>query len=122
MRLLEASRIKQRAHTNDSNYVRKTGPMLESQRRGAMTRRGKACMSLAVSGKKRCRINGGAAGSVAPQGNKSTDDLRGKLTRNVSWCVAAAGLPRTDQQGPIDAASVAPSLNLRPFCGVLFAI
>jgi hypothetical protein len=46
-----------------------TGPMLASQRCGAKTRSGKACKSPAVSGKKRCRMHGGAPGSGAPRGN-----------------------------------------------------
>jgi hypothetical protein len=48
-----------------------TGPMLSSQRCGAKTRTGKPCMSPAVSGKKRCRMHGGAPGSGAPRGNKN---------------------------------------------------
>jgi len=45
--------------------------MLASQRCGAKTRSGKPCMSPAVSGKKRCRMHGGAEGSGAPRGNKN---------------------------------------------------
>jgi len=54
-----------------SNHQRNTGPMLTSQRCGAKTRSGKPCMSPAVSGKKRCRMHGGAAGSGAPRGNQN---------------------------------------------------
>jgi glucans biosynthesis protein len=45
--------------------------MLSSQRCGARTRSGKPCASPAVSGKKRCRMHGGAHGSGAPAGNKN---------------------------------------------------
>ena len=45
--------------------------MRSSRRCGAKTRSGKPCMSPAVSGKKRCRMHGGAPGSGAPQGNKN---------------------------------------------------
>ena len=45
--------------------------MLSSQRCGARTRSGKPCRSPAVSGKKRCRMHGGAPGSGAPLGNKN---------------------------------------------------
>ncbi len=45
--------------------------MLSSQRCGARTRSGKPCRSPAVSGKKRCRMHGGAPGSGAPRGNKN---------------------------------------------------
>ncbi|HUW73386.1 MAG TPA: HGGxSTG domain-containing protein [Methyloceanibacter sp.] len=45
--------------------------MLASPRCGAKTRRGTSCRAPAVSGKKRCRMHGGAAGSGAPVGNKN---------------------------------------------------
>ena len=45
--------------------------MLASQRCGAKTRSGKPCRSPAVTGKKRCRMHGGAPGSGAPKGNKN---------------------------------------------------
>ena len=51
------------------NHPRNTGPMLSSPRCGARARTGKSCRSPAVSGKKRCRMHGGAAGSGAPKGN-----------------------------------------------------
>ena len=54
-----------------SDHPRNTGPMLSTQRCGAKTRSGKPCMSPAVSGKRRCRMHGGAAGSGAPHGNKN---------------------------------------------------
>ena len=54
-----------------SNHPRNTGPMLASRRCGAKTRSGKSCLSPAVSGKRRCRMHGGAPGSGAPKGNKN---------------------------------------------------
>ena len=56
---------------NGHTPTRNTGPMLESPRCGAKTRSGQACMSPAVSGKRRCRMHGGAQGSGAPRGNKN---------------------------------------------------
>ena len=53
------------------DHPRNTGPMLASPRCGAKTRAGGHCMSPAVSGKARCRMHGGAAGSGAPRGNKN---------------------------------------------------
>ena len=50
---------------------RNTKPMLSSRRCGAKTRSGSPCKSPAVSGKKRCRMHGGAPGSGAPRGNKN---------------------------------------------------
>ena len=54
-----------------SNHPRNTNLMLSSPRCGARTRSGKPCMSPAVSGKKRCRMHGGAEGSGAPLGNRN---------------------------------------------------
>jgi uncharacterized protein YjcR len=52
-------------------HKRNTGPMFSSLRCGAKTRSGSPCRSPAVSGKKRCRMHGGARGSGAPRGNKN---------------------------------------------------
>ncbi|MGO8916465.1 MAG: HGGxSTG domain-containing protein [Stellaceae bacterium] len=65
-----------------SNHVRNTGPMLASKRCGAKTRSGKACMSPAASGKSRCRMHGGAAGSGAPRDNKNALK-HGRFTREA---------------------------------------
>ena len=54
-----------------NNHPRNIRPMLSSPRCGAKTRSGKPCMSPAVSGKKRCRMHGGAPGSGAPLGNQN---------------------------------------------------
>lgn len=48
-----------------------TNGMHAAPRCGARTRRGSACQSPAVSGRKRCRMHGGADGSGAPKGNKN---------------------------------------------------
>ena len=53
------------------HHPRNTGPMLASARCGAKTRSGGSCRSPAVSGKKRCRMHGGAAGSGAPRNNQN---------------------------------------------------
>ena len=53
------------------NHRRNTAPMLTSPRCGARTRSGAPCRSPAVSGKKRCRMHGGAKGSGAPRRNKN---------------------------------------------------
>jgi hypothetical protein len=62
------------------DHVSNTGGMLSSPRCGARTRCGKACKSPAVSGKKRCRMHGGAFGSGAPRGNKNALK-HGRFTR-----------------------------------------
>jgi hypothetical protein len=56
--------------------------MLSSRRCGAKTRSGKPCMSPTVSGKKRCRMHGGAPGSGAPHGNKNALK-HGRYTREL---------------------------------------
>ena len=45
--------------------------MHRSPRCGAKTRKGTACQSPAVKGKRRWRMHGGAKGSGAPLGNKN---------------------------------------------------
>ena len=45
--------------------------MHQSPRCGAKTRQGTPCMAPAVTGKRRCRMHGGAPGSGAPKGNKN---------------------------------------------------
>ena len=65
-----------------ANHPRNTGPMRSSRRCGAKTRSGKPCMSPAVSGKKRCRMHGGAPGSGAPIGQQE---------RAEEWAVHARG-------------------------------
>jgi len=64
------------------NHPRNTRPMLSSPRCGAKTRLGKLCMSPAVSGKRRCRMHGGALGSGAPRGNKNALK-HGRYTREA---------------------------------------
>jgi hypothetical protein len=49
--------------------ARNVGPMMASARCGARTRAGGECLSPAVSGRRRCRMHGGAKGSGAPKGN-----------------------------------------------------
>jgi hypothetical protein len=51
--------------------ARNVGPMMASERCGARTRAGGACRSPAVSGRRRCRMHGGAKGSGAPRGNQN---------------------------------------------------
>lgn len=52
-----------------SDHPRNTGPMRSAPRCGARTRKCTPCQAPAVTGKKRCRMHGGAAGSGAPKGN-----------------------------------------------------
>ena len=52
-------------------HLRNVGPMRQSLRCGAQTRKGTPCAAPAVSGKARCRMHGGAAGSGVPAGNQN---------------------------------------------------
>lgn len=52
-------------------HKRNTAPLRSSLRCGAKTRSGAPCQAPAVSGKKRCRMHGGAKGSGAPKGNQN---------------------------------------------------
>ena len=54
-----------------NDHISNTGPMLASPRCGAKTRSGAMCRSPAVSGRKRCRMHGGAHGSGAPNANQN---------------------------------------------------
>ena len=63
-------------------HKRNTGPMLAGPRCRAKTRSGKSCGSPIVTGKKRCRMHGGAPGSGAPRGNKNALK-RGFYTREA---------------------------------------
>ncbi|MBI5262866.1 MAG: hypothetical protein HY852_13720 [Bradyrhizobium sp.] len=65
-----------------SDHIRNTGPMLASPRCGAKTRRGAACRSPAVHGKKRCRMHGGAPRSGAPTANQNARK-HGLFTRDA---------------------------------------
>jgi uncharacterized membrane protein len=53
------------------DHPRNTLPMRNSPRCGARTRSGKPCQAPALTGKARCRMHGGAAGSGAPKGNRN---------------------------------------------------
>ncbi|MGA7308142.1 MAG: HGGxSTG domain-containing protein [Pseudolabrys sp.] len=56
--------------------------MLSSLRCGARTRSGGTCNSPAVSGKRRCRMHGGAPGSGEPRGNQNAFK-HGRYTRTA---------------------------------------
>ncbi|GLI91094.1 HGGxSTG domain-containing protein [Methylocystis echinoides] len=64
------------------DHPRNTKPMLTSRRCGAKTRSGLPCQAPAVTGKTRCRMHGGAAGSGAPKGNRNALK-NGRFTREA---------------------------------------
>ncbi|GBF26096.1 hypothetical protein MnTg02_01132 [bacterium MnTg02] len=65
-----------------NDHPRNFGPMLKSRRCGAKTRSGRPCQAPSVSGKKRCRMHGGAKGSGAPKGNQNALK-HGRYTREA---------------------------------------
>src|SRR4051794_9668724 len=76
-----------------------------SPRCGARTRSGSPCRSPAVSGKRRCRMHGGAAGSGAPEGKRNGRYRHGLYGREwLELKKALRELPRaTDALAPITA-------------------
>jgi hypothetical protein len=51
---------------------------------GARTRSGQPCKSAPVTGRRRCRMHGGAAGSGAPTGSRNGNFRHGRYTKEVA--------------------------------------
>jgi glucans biosynthesis protein len=51
---------------------------------GARTRSGATCKSAPVTGRRRCRMHGGAAGSGAPSGERNGNFRHGRYTKEVA--------------------------------------
>jgi hypothetical protein len=60
-----------------------TGTVSRPGRCGARTRSGVACKSAPVTGRRRCRMHGGADGSGAPRGSKNGNYKHGRYTEEV---------------------------------------
>jgi hypothetical protein len=54
-----------------------------ASRCGARTRSGQPCRSLAVNGKARCRMHGGAKGSGGPTGPRNGNYRTGRYTKET---------------------------------------
>ena len=52
----------------------------QAPRCGARTRSGRPCQSPAVTGRRRCRMHGGAPGSGGPKGSRNGNYKRGLYT------------------------------------------
>lgn len=50
---------------------------------GAKTRSGAPCKSAPVTGRRRCRMHGGAAGSGAPSGSRNGNYKHGRYTAEM---------------------------------------
>ena len=55
----------------------------DAARCGASTRSGKPCRSPAVTGRRRCRMHGGAQGSGGPRGARNGNYKHGRYTAEV---------------------------------------
>jgi hypothetical protein len=75
-----------------------TGAVSQASRCGARTRSGAPCKSAPVTGRRRCRMHGGAAGSGAPSGSKNGNYKHGRYTAEVaatrSWLREATQMLR----------------------------
>lgn len=57
------------------------GPNWPGERCGAKTRAGGPCKNPIVTGRKRCRMHGGAKGSGAPTGKRNGRYIHGRFTK-----------------------------------------
>ena len=55
----------------------------QANRCGAKTRSGAPCKSAPVTGRRRCRMHGGAPGSGAPSGSRNGNYKHGRYTEEV---------------------------------------
>jgi hypothetical protein len=60
------------------------GHVSRAVRCGAKTRSGSPCKSAPVTGRRRCRMHGGADGSGAPEGSKNCNYKHGRYTKEVA--------------------------------------
>jgi hypothetical protein len=60
-----------------------TGSVTQPNQCGAKTRSGAPCKSAPVTGRRRCRMHGGADGSGAPKGPKNGNYKHGRYTEEV---------------------------------------
>ena len=87
------------------NPVRPTDTNAVSQatRCGAKTRSGAPCKSAPVTGRRRCRMHGGADGSGAPKGERNGNYKHGRYTKEVAatrrWLREAAHMLRELNKG-----------------------
>ena len=70
--------------TNNPIRSTDTDTVSRPNRCGARTRSGEPCRSAPVTGRRRCRMHGGAAGSGAPSGSKNGNYKHGRYTAEVA--------------------------------------
>jgi hypothetical protein len=76
-----------------------TGSVSQPSQCGARTRSGAPCKSAPVTGRRRCRMHGGADGSGAPKGERNGNYKHGRYTEEVratrQWLREATQLLRS---------------------------
>jgi hypothetical protein len=81
------------------------GQVSQAARCGAKTRSGAPCKSAPVTGRRRCRMHGGADGSGAPKGAKNGNYKHGRYTKEVAatrqWLREATHMLREMKTRPL---------------------
>jgi glucans biosynthesis protein len=70
--------------TDNPMHLAETDSVSRASRCGARTRSGAPCKSAPVTGRRRCRMHGGADGSGAPKGPKNGNYKHGRYTKEVA--------------------------------------
>jgi hypothetical protein len=70
--------------TDNPMHLPETETVSQFARCGAKTRSGAPCKSAPVTGRRRCRMHGGADGSGAPKGPKNGNYKHGRYTAEVA--------------------------------------
>jgi hypothetical protein len=81
-----------------------TGTVSQANRCGARTRSGAPCKSAPVTGRRRCRMHGGAPGSGAPSGSRNGNYKHGRYSGEMaaarSWLREATQMLRDLNKRP----------------------
>jgi hypothetical protein len=70
--------------TDNPMRLTETGAVSQASRCGARTRSGAPCKSAPVTGRRRCRMHGGADGNGAPKGPKNGNYKHGRYTEKMA--------------------------------------
>ena len=70
--------------TDNPMRLTETGSVSQPSQCGARTRSGAPCKSAPVTGRRRCRMHGGADGSGAPKGERNGNYKHGRYTAEVA--------------------------------------
>jgi hypothetical protein len=86
------------------NPMRPAETVPQQSQCGARTRSGAPCRSAPVTGRRRCRMHGGADGSGAPKGERNGNYKHGRYTEEVAatrrWLREATIMFRGLNKGP----------------------